>query len=64
MNMMMAVVVQIESGEVDLEYSDNEGFTALLWAAEQGKLEVAKLLLEAGAKVNVQSERGVLTGSN
>ena len=63
MNMMMAVV-QIDSGEVDLEYSDNEGFTALLWAAEQGKLEVAKLLLEAGAKVNVQSERGMLTGSN
>jgi ankyrin repeat protein len=33
----------------DLEYMDDTGFTALMWACEHSELECARLLIDAGA---------------
>jgi ankyrin repeat protein len=38
--------------------SSNSGFTGLMIASELGNLEIAKLLLEKGAKVDLQSNSG------
>lgn len=40
-----------EGVDVDLEQKDNNGWTALNWAAGCGYSEIARILLEAGANV-------------
>ena len=47
----------IEKG-VDVNHCDKNGFTAVLNAAQQGNLDVLKLLKERGANIHVQSEMG------
>ena len=47
----------IEQG-VDVNHCDKEGFTAVLNAAQQGNLDVLKLLKESGANIHVQNEMG------
>mmetsp|Transcript_35692 Transcript_35692/g.68467 ORF Transcript_35692/g.68467 Transcript_35692/m.68467 type:complete len:322 (+) Transcript_35692:61-1026(+) len=42
----------------DLDYIDDTGFTALLWAVEASELGCVKLLIEAGADVNAHTETG------
>nr|QBK92135.1 MAG: Rho termination factor, N-terminal domain, F-box domain and Ankyrin repeat protein [Pithovirus LCPAC304] len=38
-----------------------EGVTALMWASEKGHADIARLLLEHGAKPNIQEEHGFTT---
>jgi len=58
-----------ESGNIDevrtlldagaeLNATDDEGFTALMYASWIGHSEVAKLLIEAGVDVNAQAKEG------
>ena len=47
----------IEQG-VDVNHCDKNGFTAVLNAAQQGNLDVLKLLKESGANIHVQNEMG------
>ena len=39
----------IEEG-ADVNAQNNDGWTALMWASQEGHPEVAQLLIEAGAK--------------
>ena len=41
--------------EVDLEKQDDEGFTALIAAAEANRTDIAALLLSSGATTDVQA---------
>ena len=34
------------------------GFTALIWAADNGHLDIAKLLIDRGAQTDIQNEVG------
>jgi len=36
----------------DLEYIDDTGFTALMWACEHSELACARLLIESGARAS------------
>lgn len=47
----------IDAG-ADLDYFDDTGFTALLWACEASSVQCVKMLLEAGADVNFQTSGG------
>jgi len=47
----------IDSG-VDLDVQDNEGDTALTWAAYKSNKEIVELLITAGASLNVQDNDG------
>jgi uncharacterized protein len=49
-------VQQILRGTVNIEEPDDQGFTALLWAAREGRAEVVKVLLERGASPNRNDE--------
>ena len=40
---------------------DIDDYTALIWAAKQGHTEVVKLLIEAGADLNLLAEKGTYT---
>ena len=40
---------------VDLECKDRAGYTPLMWAARNGHTECAKILLDAGAKIDATS---------
>ena len=42
----------------DLNKKDQDGFTLLFWAGNEGHLEVMRLLLEHGADPNGNSEEG------
>lgn len=42
----------------DLKAVDNEGLTALMWAAIYGKTEMAALLIQAGADVEMCDDKG------
>jgi len=37
--------------DIDINYKDDQGFTALMYAAEKGHKEVTKLLFEYDAKI-------------
>ncbi|KAK3271741.1 hypothetical protein CYMTET_19930 [Cymbomonas tetramitiformis] len=47
----------IDAG-ADLDYFDDTGFTALLWACEASSVQCVKMLLEAGADVNIKTSGG------
>ncbi|KAM2636488.1 hypothetical protein EV1_021113 [Malus domestica] len=58
-----AVVEVIRSGEiarsnVDLNEQDEKGYSAAMIAAKGGYLETFKLLIDAGADLNLQNKRG------
>ena len=55
--MLEAVRRDLDSGaSVDLE--DERGRTALWWASEEDRIELAELLLDRGAKADVQDQQG------
>ncbi|TFK20296.1 ankyrin, partial [Coprinopsis marcescibilis] len=43
---------------VQLESTDNRRWTALMMAAEQGNIDVVRLLVDAGANVDAHDEQG------
>ena len=47
----------IEAG-ADLNAKENDGSTALHWAADNGKLDCVKALIEAGADLNAKENDG------
>ena len=47
----------IEQG-VDVNYCDRDGFTAVHYAAQKGKVAALKLLKESGANIHVQNKDG------
>ena len=44
--------------EADVNASDAEGITSLMLAGNEGRTEIARMLIENGAKVNWQSKSG------
>lgn len=52
----VAEVEEVLSNGVDVNQTDDEGYSALQAAAENDYLEVVKLLVSKGAKVNYKSE--------
>jgi hypothetical protein len=44
--------------EIDLDSVDNDGKTALIYAAQLGNKEIVRLLLTKGANLNVQDHSG------
>ncbi|KAB2624847.1 serine/threonine-protein phosphatase 6 regulatory ankyrin repeat subunit B-like [Pyrus ussuriensis x Pyrus communis] len=48
----------IEGADVDLNEQDEKGCSAAMIAAEGGYLETFKLLIDAGADINLQNKRG------
>ncbi|KUL85815.1 hypothetical protein ZTR_07312 [Talaromyces verruculosus] len=52
-------IVQLLLGiDANPNFRDQDGWSAIHWAAEEGHLEVVRLLLEAGANVNAVSSYG------
>jgi len=43
---------------VDVNYTDKDGSTALMWASVMGHVEVVKLLLDRGALIDLQNNYG------
>jgi ankyrin repeat protein len=43
---------------IEVNATDNVGYTALMWASGMGHPEVAKLLIETGADINAQNNNG------
>jgi len=52
------VVATLALAGADLEYFDDTGFSALLWAVESSEPECVRVLLENGADVNTQTATG------
>ena len=52
----MFVVKALLDRGVDINFSDNFGFTALMFAARRGHGDMVRLLLAGGADVNVRSK--------
>ena len=48
----------LKAGQLDVNAQDADGYTALMYAAECGNVPAVLLLLEAGAKVDVQNKNG------
>ena len=57
-NRYAAVAVFLETDDVRLDAVDETGATALHHAAAEGHLEIARLLLEKGAPINVKNAEG------
>ena len=51
----------IEAG-ASIDAKDNNGFTALHWAAICNRLEIGKVLVDAGADLKIKTEYGDDTG--
>ena len=51
------IEVLIQQG-ADVNVQVNNGWTALIWAAEKGHKEIVEMLLEGGADVNIKSDDG------
>ena len=45
--------------QVNIDFKDNEGKTALILASQNGHIEIMKALLSAGANVNIQDNNGL-----
>ena len=62
------VIDSLLTRDVDVNAAQLDGTTALHWAAHRDDLEMAKLLIEAGANVNVSNDYGItplsLAGTN
>jgi ankyrin repeat protein len=57
-NNLVAVRKLLDDG-VDVNWKDEDGWTALMWAGGGwGHIEVVKLLLDNGAQVNIQDNNG------
>jgi ankyrin repeat protein len=52
------VVTILLEYNVDINIENNDGMTALHWAAQKGDLVVLKLLVEKGAKVDSTDKNG------
>ncbi|MFY8162272.1 MAG: ankyrin repeat domain-containing protein [Candidatus Kapaibacteriota bacterium] len=52
-NDSVAIKLALSQG-IDIETADEEGWTALCWAVNQGHLEATKVLVEHNANVNYQ----------
>lgn len=48
----------IEGSNINLDEQDNDGYSAAMIAAAAGHVEVFKLLLHAGANINLQNKHG------
>jgi len=46
------------AGQIVKKIKDNEGFTALMGASKNGKLEVVKYLIDKGADINIKDNYG------
>ncbi|KAK7311368.1 hypothetical protein RJT34_09473 [Clitoria ternatea] len=53
-----ALKTLIESGEFDLDYQDDSGFSAVMHAASKGHVESFRLLVYAGANVKLCNKSG------
>jgi len=53
----VAAATKLLAGGTDADTADSDNLTALNWAAYDGRLAVVKLLVEHGAKVNVQANK-------
>lgn len=54
----VSVMLATDPTLVDAKSEERDGMTPLMWAAEHGNLEVVKLLIEKGAKVDGKSIKG------
>lgn len=54
----MAGIEQELSAGADINARDEEGYTALMWAASKGQLPVVKHLREKGADITLRNENG------
>jgi acyl-CoA-binding protein/Tfp pilus assembly protein PilF len=52
------VVELVDSGAFDVDHSDGERRTPLIWAADRNHPDMCKALLERGADVNAQDDEG------
>jgi serine/threonine-protein phosphatase 6 regulatory ankyrin repeat subunit B len=42
----------------NVDIQDNNGFTALMWAAKKGHNEICELLINKGCNVDIQNNNG------
>ena len=57
MGIVEIVRLLVENG-AEVNNKNNDGTTALLWAASKGYLEIVRLLVENGAEVNSKNNDG------
>ena len=55
---VVRVTQALEAGADVNVHSENNGYTPLIWAASRGYVEVARLLVEAGATLDIQATDG------
>jgi uncharacterized protein len=53
------LVRHLVEAKVDLDYQDKTGATALMWAANQRRVEIVKILLQAGADPQLKNQGGL-----
>jgi uncharacterized protein len=54
------LVRHLVAAKVDLNYQDKTGATALMWAANQRRVEIVKMLLQAGADPQIKNQGGLI----
>lgn len=54
-----AAVAELLRHKVDVNAQEEDGATALAWAAVRSNAEIARLLLKAGANPNLRNEQGI-----
>jgi ankyrin repeat protein len=52
------IVKALVEGGCDIEAVEDQGYTALMWAAEEGRVDTISFLIERGASLNVQNNQG------
>jgi len=48
----------LKEGKVDINKKDKNGNTALIWASQEGHIEIVKSLLANGANINEKDKYG------